>query len=89
LRARAFGESQGRLSAHVRREDPGKLSAKHASPVGLQRVALEIPLGEAFNEWKRAFTERIPALGEGPKSSSKSLHLLDISTSSEVLNEAI
>jgi hypothetical protein len=49
----------------------------------------ELPLGEGFNERERAFTERIPALGEGPKSSSKSLHLLDISTSSEVLNEAI
>jgi hypothetical protein len=36
---RAFGESQGRLSVYIRREDPGKLSAKPASPVGLQRVA--------------------------------------------------
>jgi hypothetical protein len=29
---RAFGESQERLSAHVRREDPVKLLAKAASP---------------------------------------------------------
>jgi hypothetical protein len=34
----AFGESQGGLSAHLRREDPMKLSAKAASPVGRQRV---------------------------------------------------
>jgi hypothetical protein len=30
----------------------------------------EFPLGEGFDEWERAFTERIPALGEGPESSS-------------------
>jgi hypothetical protein len=36
---RAFDESQGCLSAHVRREDPVKLSAKPASPAGLQCVA--------------------------------------------------
>jgi hypothetical protein len=30
----------------------------------------EFPLGEGFGEWERAFTERIPALGEGPESSS-------------------
>jgi hypothetical protein len=36
---RAFGESQGRLSTHVRREDPVELSAKPASPAGLQPVA--------------------------------------------------
>jgi hypothetical protein len=35
---RAFGESQGRLSVHVRREDSVKLSAKAASPVGRQCV---------------------------------------------------
>jgi hypothetical protein len=35
---RAFGESQGRLSAHVRREDSVKLLAKATSPVGRQRV---------------------------------------------------
>jgi hypothetical protein len=29
----------------------------------------ELPLGEGFNEWERAFAERIPALGEGPESS--------------------
>jgi hypothetical protein len=62
---RAFDESQGRLSAHVRREDPGKLSVKPASQVGLQRVA--------FAEWKRAFAERIPALGEDPESYSGSV----------------
>jgi hypothetical protein len=57
---RAFGESRGRLSAHVRREDPVKLSAKAASPVGRQRVTFaESTLGEGFGEWERAFAERI------------------------------
>jgi hypothetical protein len=36
---RAFDESQVRLSAHIRREDPGKLSVKGGSPVELQREA--------------------------------------------------
>jgi hypothetical protein len=34
---------------------------------GLRR---ELPLGEAFNEWERAFAERIPTLGEDPESIS-------------------
>jgi hypothetical protein len=37
---RAFDESQGRLSTHIRREGRGKLSAKGASPVELQREAI-------------------------------------------------
>jgi hypothetical protein len=36
---------------------------------GLRR---ELPLGEAFNEWERAFAKRIPALSEDPESSSAS-----------------
>jgi hypothetical protein len=32
---RAFDERQVRLSAHIRREDPGKLSVKGGSPVEL------------------------------------------------------
>jgi hypothetical protein len=69
---RAFGESRGHLSAHVRREDPVKLSAKVASPVGCTPCDFRrgLPLGEGFNVRERAFAERIPALGEGPESSS-------------------
>jgi hypothetical protein len=37
---RAFDESQGRLSTHIRRKGRGKLSAKGASPVELQREAI-------------------------------------------------
>jgi hypothetical protein len=59
---RVFDESQGRLSAHIRRECRGKLSAKRPSPVELHR--------EAFAERKRAFVERIPALSEDPESRS-------------------
>jgi hypothetical protein len=69
---RAFGESRGRLSAHVRREDPVKLSAKVASPAGCTPCDFRrgFPLGEGFNERERAFAESIPALGEGPESCS-------------------
>jgi hypothetical protein len=52
---RAFDESQGRLSAHIYREGRGKISAKGALPVELQR---------------EAFAERIPTLGEDPESCS-------------------
>jgi hypothetical protein len=43
-----------------------------ASTCGLRR---EFPLGEAFNEWERAFTERIPTLDEDPESISGRTHL--------------
>jgi hypothetical protein len=49
-----------------------KLSAKVESPVGCTPCDFRrgFPLGEGFNERERAFAERIPALGEGPESSS-------------------
>jgi hypothetical protein len=53
---RAFDESQVRLSAHIRREDLGKLLVKGGSPVELQR--------EAFAE---SFLSVMPSpKGKGP-----------------------
>jgi hypothetical protein len=54
---RAFGESQGRLSAHVRQEDPVKLSAKSASPAGLQRVAF----AESFLSAEPSTSGKVPS----------------------------
>jgi hypothetical protein len=53
---RAFGESRGCLSAHVRREDPVKLSVKAASPVGRQRVTFA----------ESSLSAKASASGKGP-----------------------
>jgi hypothetical protein len=61
---RAFDKCQRCLSAHVRREDPVALSAKPASPVGLQCVAF----AESFLSAKPSTSGKGPSLRGSPLS---------------------